>query len=123
MKFRVGANVRVKNVYSGGNFENGDVVTIVQIGDGDLDDECYGAISLYDGLMWYLREDEVEAATNADNLRTMNDEQLADFLDKVHNNSCVICCTNLDWCHRNNAPEPECKKHFLEWLQQPFVEQ
>ena len=35
MRFKVGTNVCVKNVYSGGNFENGDIVTITQIGDGD----------------------------------------------------------------------------------------
>lgn len=60
MRFKVGAKVRVKNVYSGGNFDDGDVVTIKQIGNEDESD-CYGAISPYDGLMWYLNEDEVEA--------------------------------------------------------------
>lgn len=62
MKFKVGSKVRVKNVYSGGNFDDGDIVTIKQIGSED-DPDCYGAISPYDGLMWYLNEDEVEAAT------------------------------------------------------------
>lgn len=62
MKFKVGSKVRVKNVYSGGNFDDGDIVTIKQIGNED-DPDCYGAISPYDGLMWYLNEDEVEAAT------------------------------------------------------------
>lgn len=62
MKFKVGSRVRVKNVYSGGNFDNGDIVTIKQIGSDD-DSDRYGAISPYDGLMWYLNEDEVEATT------------------------------------------------------------
>lgn len=62
MKFKVGSKVRVKNVYSGGNFDDGDIVTIKQIGNEDEPD-CYGVISPYDGLMWYLNEDEVEAAT------------------------------------------------------------
>jgi len=35
VRFRVGATVCAKNVYSGGNFENGDIVTIAQIGNED----------------------------------------------------------------------------------------
>lgn len=61
MKFKVGSKVRVKNVYSGGNFDDGDIVTIKQI-DNEDKPNCYGAISPYDGLMWYLNEDEIEAA-------------------------------------------------------------
>ena len=60
MKFKVGSKVRVKNVYSGGNFDDGDIVTIKQI-DNEDKPNCYGAISPYDGLMWYLNEDEIEA--------------------------------------------------------------
>jgi hypothetical protein len=83
MRFKVGTNVCVKNVYSGGNFENGDIVTITQIGDGDGDLDCYGAISPWDGLLWYLRDNEVEAATNADHIRSMGDDELAKFLYSV----------------------------------------
>lgn len=83
MRFKVGSNVCVKNVYSGGNFANGDIVTITQIGDGDGDSDCYGAISPWDGMMWYLREDEVDAATNADLIRSMGDDELARFLYSV----------------------------------------
>lgn len=82
MRFRVGATVCVKNVYSGGNFENGNIVTIVQIGCED-DPNCYGAISPYDGMMWYLFDDEVEAATNADHIRSMDDDDLSRFLYSV----------------------------------------
>ena len=44
MKFKVGAKIIVKNVYSGGNFENGDIVTVSQIGNED-EQNCYGAVS------------------------------------------------------------------------------
>lgn len=58
MKFKVGDKVRVINCHSGGNFDNGDIVTIAQIGS-DYEDDVYGAISPHDGYMWYLCEDEV----------------------------------------------------------------
>lgn len=61
MKFKVGDRIRVVNCYSGGNFDNGDIVTIKQIGCDD-DDDVYGAISPHDNLMWFLCEDEVAPA-------------------------------------------------------------
>ncbi len=82
MRFRVGATVCVKNVYSGGNFENGDIVTIAQVGNED-EPNCYGAISPYDGMMWYLYDDEVDAATNADHIRSMGDDELSRLLYSV----------------------------------------
>ena len=60
--------------------------------------------------------------TNADRIRAMSDEELAAFLERVHVAPCSACCDNLYWCRRNNAPEPVCKNHFLEWLQQPAEE-
>ena len=60
--------------------------------------------------------------TNADRIRAMNDEELAEFLERVHVDPCSACCDNLYWCRRNNAPEPVCQKHFLKWLQQPAEE-
>lgn len=56
--------------------------------------------------------------TNADHIRAMSDEELAEFLERVHVDPCLACCDNLYWCLRNNAPEPVCQKHFLKWLQQ-----
>ena len=58
--------------------------------------------------------------TNADRIRAMSDEELAAFLERVHVDQCSACCDNLYWCRRNNAPEPVCKNHFLEWLQQLY---
>lgn len=104
MRFKVGTRVLVKNVYSGGNFDNGDIVIIKQVGNEDEDD-CYGAISPHDGLVWFLYEDEVDdvPSTNADRIRAVNDEDLAKLL----------CCTG--W---KMSEYQEC----LNWLQQPAEE-
>ena len=84
MKYKVGTKVRVVQCYSGGNFDVGDVVEIIQIGDDDGSaPDCYGAISPYDGMKWYLQEDEVGSNTNADRIRTENDEQLAIFIKEL----------------------------------------
>lgn len=63
-----------------------------------------------------------ERITNADRIREMNDEELAEFLERVHISPCETCCDNLYWCHRNNALEPVCKNHFVEWLRRPADE-
>ena len=56
--------------------------------------------------------------TNAGRIRAMSDEELAEFLDQVERFPCGACCGNLDLCRRNNAPEPVCKRHYLEWLKE-----
>ena len=61
-------------------------------------------------------------STNADRIRAMSDEELAEFLERVHVDPCSACCDNLYWCRRNNAPEPFCQKHLFIWLQQPAEE-
>lgn len=63
-----------------------------------------------------------EVLTNADRIRAMSDEELAEFLERVHNFPCESCCDNLYWCRRNNAPEPSCRNHFEDWLRQPAEE-
>lgn len=115
MKYRVGAKVRVVDCYSGGNFEVGDIVTVAQIGFED-GENCYGAISPYDKMMWFLYEDEVTAATNADRIRVMSDEEPAKLL--------------LDGCRGSRCEERpqnkfgsvDCFKCRMDWLQQPAKE-
>ena len=58
MKFKVGDKIRVVNCYSGGNFDDGDIVKVAQIGCDD-DPDVYGAYSPHDNMMWFLCEDEV----------------------------------------------------------------
>lgn len=65
----------------------------------------------------YRTKQEEKRMTNADKLREMSEEELADFLDRVHNSPCDACCGNFNRCLRNNAPEPVCKRHILEWLE------
>lgn len=60
-----------------------------------------------------------QTLSNADQIRAMSDEELAEFLEHVHVDPCSACCDNLYWCRRNNAPEPFCQKHLFIWLQQP----
>lgn len=96
MRFKIGDKVKVVNSYSGGNFEDGDIVTIAQIG--FEDEDCYGAISQYDNRMWFLNEDEVAALTNGDNIRSMTDEELADFLvHEIPNDICNWEDLTLKW--------------------------
>lgn len=70
----------------------------------------------------YTDETYDHRKTNANRIRAMSDEELAEFLERVHVDSCSTCCDNLYWCLRNNAPEPVCQKYFLKWLQQPAEE-
>ena len=52
--------------------------------------------------------------TNADRIRNMNDEELAEFLVKV--NSTIQNCMIVD-CKCEGVPNRDCKDCFLEWLQ------
>lgn len=118
MKHKVNAKLVVKNVYSGGNFENGDIVTVYQIGNEDEPD-CYGAISPHDGLLWFLYEDEVGPATNADRIRSMNDEELAEWLTYpvCKHADCALKCPVI--------PENKnfkCVQNILNWLRYPAEE-
>ena len=106
MRFKVGTKVVCTNVYSGGEFDDGDVVTVAQIGNEDEPD-CYGAISSHDGMMWYLYEDEVEAATNADHLQELPDEEKANLLTQVFYQA---------------AQQSNAEHYILEWLKKPVGE-
>lgn len=74
------------------------------------------------GLTWPCGAYAPKIVTNADRIRAMSDEELAEFFERVHNSPCETCCDNLYWCCRNNAPEPACKNHFADWLRQPAEE-
>lgn len=85
--------------------------------------KCKGFVSFTDGKFYpHIERSFVPPISNADRIRVMSDEELAEFLEHVHVDPCSACCDNLYWCRRNNAPEPVCKDHFLEWLQQPAKE-
>lgn len=44
MRFKIGDKIKVVNSYSGGNFEEGDIVTIAQIG--FENEDCYGEMTI-----------------------------------------------------------------------------
>ena len=116
MRYKIGTKVRVVNPYSGSEFEDGDIVTIIGIGFED-DPDCYEAILSEGDFSWYLREDEVAPLTNGDKIRGMTDEELATLISEI-----------ADECEKNT----ECHQHCygcdieycvyescLKWLQQP----
>ena len=76
-----------------------------------LDPRCF-----YDLLKLLEMASANASKTNADKIRSMSDAELAEFLDQVNDCPCFACCNNVDRCRRNNAPEPVCKRHYLDWL-------
>lgn len=62
--------------------------------------------------------------TNGDKIRSMSDEQLAELFEAIADKgqSCTAICGNVERCKRNNAPEPVCKRHYLDWLRAPACE-
>lgn len=54
-----------------------------------------------------------KAATNADRIRAMTDEELGEFLSKCE--FCNICPEGCDNCTYHG----DCDKRLLDWLQQP----
>ena len=54
--------------------------------------------------------------TNADRIRSMSDEELADYIFGVSVNEkpCVLCSDDCDFCE---LTDEECKNRTLEWLQ------
>ena len=59
---------------------------------------------------------ESKNQTNADRIRHMSDEELADYIFgvSVHEKPCVLCSDDCDFCE---LTDEECKNRTLEWLQ------
>ena len=56
-----------------------------------------------------------EPMTNADRIRAMSDEELADFIDRCEMNDIDYAKTFCDLCNG----QYECDQCRLDWLQQP----
>lgn len=58
--------------------------------------------------------------TNADRIRAMSDEGLADLFSEIADEglSCTLICTNYDKCKGTGIIEGICRDHYLEWLKQ-----
>ena len=66
---------------------------------------------------------DCEHMTNADRIRNMNDEELAEFLTHINPTNCQDCAFSHGWrCQpdRDNYSDFEkCKEGRKRWLQQP----
>ena len=63
--------------------------------------------------------DESWRKTNADRIRAMTDEELADFLDGATNCYCFPCArdiNNLEHYEKCKHESGSCEKEWLEWL-------
>lgn len=57
--------------------------------------------------------------TNADKIRGMSDEELADFLFSMHESIWNAMCTELGWRESKVTDKSENGTAFIDWLQQP----
>lgn len=66
---------------------------------------------------------ECTPKTNADHIRSMSDEELAEWLDE----DLGCCCYCSEDARLENEPllrgekcDEQCEKHLLDWLKQPY---
>lgn len=64
----------------------------------------------------YNKDNGIKPQTNADRIRAMSDEGLAEFLYSCE--FCDICEEGCDSCTYNG----DCKRRLAEWLKQPAEE-
>ena len=76
-------------------------------------------VSYYDGEQIGLPSNfEQKPQTNADRIRAMSDEELAEGLDSLrYGFGCELCEKVFRGCDEN------CRTHFMEWLKQPAEEE
>lgn len=99
--------------------ENDEIFLLNSIGGSSAYEEVWADVK----AIYRRKPGKIISMTRADQIRAMSDEELAAFLDHVHHDPCHACCGNLSWCRRNNAPEPDCKRHNLIWLKERHVEE
>ena len=79
-------------------------------------DPCYE-----DGVCRYTRKCVHQFQTNADRIRSMSDEELAEFLAQL-DPRCHNCPADAVCCGCNTTPPRDCADWFEEWLKQPAEE-
>ena len=64
---------------------------------------------------------EEKKQTNADRIRSMSDDELADYIFgvSVHEKPCALCSDDCDFC---KLSDKECKSKTLQWLQSEVEE-
>ena len=64
-----------------------------------------------------------EIKTNADHIRSMTDEELAEWME-AHNVSCGICSEYVacggEVVFGDRTCDCDCATHYLHWLKQPY---
>lgn len=76
---------------------------------------------------WNLRADHLPDATkmvsNADRIRGMSDEELADFMFSMQKTIWNVLCGQLGWRESKVTDVSENGTFFIDWLQQPAKEE
>ena len=91
-------------------------------------DNCtkYNDCSTGCGLTWPCGAYVPKATTNADRIRAMSDEELAEFLTHINPTNCQDCAFSHGWrCQpdRDDCSDFEkCEEGRKRWLQQPAEE-
>ena len=86
---------------------------------------CNRGANLLEGIKNYEAEKCPYQKTNADRIRAMSDEELAEKLYCFTDIDCKIpYCKNLAECEKmldteDGVPVEKCKRCLLEWLQKP----
>lgn len=85
---------------------------------------CSSNCHLFGDCITAFCKANVKPLTNADHIRSMSDDELAELFDGIVDNgrSCILICGDFDNCKRNNSIERICKNHYLKWLKQPYKE-
>ena len=74
------------------------------------------------GVIGAFLRDSNKPKTNADKIRAMNDEELAEFLEEIKNGEVLELCADFKdgcWysCKLHHACDEETSKLYLQWLQ------
>ena len=80
-------------------------------------ESCQGFIDMRGEFHQHKEEPFMPPMTNADRIRSMSDEELAEFLESSHG-----CPSNEDCEYGVHATSENCIKHWATWLQQPAEE-
>ena len=60
---------------------------------------------------------ESKPKTNADRIRNMTDDELAEFLVRVNGAYAKDCMVGIEVCKYDDCADMDCEDCFLEWLQ------
>ena len=67
--------------------------------------------------------DDTKVLTNADRIRAMSDEELAEFLTHINPTNCQDCAFSHGWCCQPDRDDysdfKKCEEGRKRWLQQP----